>query len=97
MEEAVRQTPFRAVHLFRPSLLLGERSEQRLGERVGAVLLRALRPVLLGPLRRYRAVEATTVARAMLRAATQDDTGIQVHTSDTIEAQGKPAEQIRRS
>lgn len=89
MEEAVRQTPFRAVHLFRPSLLLGERSEQRLGERVGAVLLRALRPVLLGPLRRYRAVEAATVARAMLCAATQDTIGIQVHTSDAIQTQGR--------
>ncbi|MBC6697649.1 Rossmann-fold NAD(P)-binding domain-containing protein [Hymenobacter puniceus] len=89
MEEAVRQTPFRAVHLFRPSLLLGERSEQRLGERVGAALLRALRPVLLGPLRRYRAVEAATVARAMLRAATQDTIGIHVHPSDKIQTQGR--------
>jgi uncharacterized protein YbjT (DUF2867 family) len=92
MEQAVSQTPFRAVHLFRPSLLLGERSEQRAGERLGAALLRVLRPVLRGPLRRYRAIEAATVARAMLRAAEQNSTGIQVHTSDAIEIQGKAAQ-----
>ncbi|AII51275.1 NAD-dependent epimerase/dehydratase family protein [Hymenobacter sp. APR13] len=91
MEQAVRQTPFRAVHLFRPSLLLGERSEQRTGERLGAVLLRVLRPVLRGPLRRYRAIDAATVARAMLRAAEQNGTGIQVHPSDAIEALGRAA------
>jgi uncharacterized protein YbjT (DUF2867 family) len=92
MEQAVSQTPFRAVHLFRPSLLLGERSEQRAGERLGAALLRVLRPALRGPLRRYRAIEAATVARAMLRAAEQNSTGIQVHTSDAIETQGKAAQ-----
>lgn len=79
MEEAVRQTPFRAVHLFRPSVLLGERSEQRPGEQLGAALLRVLRPVLRGPLRRFRAVPAATVAQAMLQAAATDTAGIQVH------------------
>jgi uncharacterized protein YbjT (DUF2867 family) len=86
MEDAVRQTPFRAVYLFRPSLLLGERSEQRTGERLGAMLLRVLRPVLQGPLRRYRAIAAADVARAMLQAAGRDVAGIQVYASDRIEA-----------
>ncbi|HEX8429134.1 NAD-dependent epimerase/dehydratase family protein [Hymenobacter sp.] len=84
MEAAVRQTPFRAIHIFRPSLLLGERSEKRTGEQIGAVLLRALTPLLLGPLRKYRAVPAAAVARAMLRAAEDDGGGIKVHLSDEI-------------
>ena len=85
MEDAVRQTPFRAVHLFRPSVLLGERDEQRPGERLSAVALQVLRPVLRGPLRRYRAIPAASVARAMLQAAGQDAAGIQVYASDQIE------------
>ena len=84
MEEAVKQTLFRAIHIFRPSLLLGEREEKRVGERLGAVLLRVLHPVLVGPLRKYRAVSAATVAHAMLHAAQDDSGGIRVHLSDEI-------------
>lgn len=86
MEEAVRQTPFRAIHLFRPSLLLGYRPEKRFGEQLGAVLFRLLRPVLRGPLRQYRAVSANAVARAMLRAAAADQSGVLVHSSDSLAA-----------
>jgi uncharacterized protein YbjT (DUF2867 family) len=84
MEQAVRQTPFRAIHIFRPSLLLGNRAEKRLGEQIGAVLLNVLRPLMVGPLRKYQPVEAATVARAMLRAAEEDGGGIRVHLSDEI-------------
>ncbi|GAA4345896.1 oxidoreductase [Hymenobacter saemangeumensis] len=81
MEEAVRKLPFRAIHIFQPSLLLGERTAPRLGERLGAVVLKVLAPVLLGPLRTYRPIDAGTVARAMLRAAEDDGGGIRVHES----------------
>ena len=79
MEAAVRQAPFRAVHIFRPSLLLGERAAPRLGERLGAVVLGALRQLLRGPLRKYRPVAGAAVAAAMLRAAREDGSGVQVH------------------
>ncbi|SNC68182.1 Uncharacterized conserved protein YbjT, contains NAD(P)-binding and DUF2867 domains [Hymenobacter gelipurpurascens] len=89
MEDAVRQTPFRAIHIFRPSLLLGQRAEKRTGEQIGAVLLRLLRPVLLGPLRPYRAIEAGVVARAMLSAAEDDGGGLRIHTSAAIAQEGQ--------
>ena len=79
MEAAVRQAPFRAVHIFRPSLLLGERAAPRLGERLGAVVLGALRQLLRGPLRKYRPVASAAVAAAMLRAAREDGSGVQVY------------------
>jgi len=86
MEQAVHQTPFRAIHVFRPSLLLGERDEKRAGEQFGAVVLRVLNPLLLGPLRPYRAVPALAVAHAMLRAAEDDGSGWLVHESAEIAA-----------
>ncbi|MCC3158123.1 oxidoreductase [Hymenobacter sp. 15J16-1T3B] len=91
MEAAVRQAPFRAVHIFRPSLLLGPRPEKRLGEQIGAVLLRLVNPLLRGPLRRYRAVPAQAVAQAMLNAAYQDGGGVRVHLSDEIQAGISPS------
>lgn len=79
VEEAVRELPFRAIHIFRPALLLGERDEYRPGERVKATLLGMLSPLLIGPLRKYRAVPADTVARAMLQAAEDEGNGIRLH------------------
>jgi uncharacterized protein YbjT (DUF2867 family) len=88
MEDTVREAPFRAIHIFRPSLLLGQRAEKRVGEQVGAILLRALRPILVGRLRAYRAIEAKTVARAMLHAAEDEGGGIRIHSSEAIEKAG---------
>ncbi len=84
MEEAVRQTPFRAIHIFRPSLLLGKRAAPRLGERLGAAVLALVRPLLRGSWRKYRPVTAATVAQAMLRAAEDDGGGIRLHSSETL-------------
>lgn len=84
MEEAVRQTPFRAIHIFRPSLLLGKRAAPRLGERLGAAVLALVRPLLRGSWRKYRPVTAATVAQAMLHAAEDDGGGIRLHSSETL-------------
>ena len=79
MEAAVQQTPFRAIHVFRPSLLLGERAHPRLGERLGAGVLKLVRPLLHGPLQKYQPVTGAAVAAAMLRAAETDGSGVRVH------------------
>ncbi len=79
MEVAVQQVPFRTIHLFRPSLLLGERAAPRLGERVGAVAMQLLRPLLRGPLLKYRPVSGAAMAAAMLHAAETEHNGVQVH------------------
>lgn len=84
MEGTIRQVPFRAIHIFRPSLLLGQRAAPRLGERVGAFFLKLAAPLLRGRLRHYRPVAAATVAQAMLRAAGQESRGRQVHESGSL-------------
>ena len=94
MEEAVRQVPFRAIHIFRPSLLLGERAQLRLGERVGAVVLRVLTPLLRGTLQKYRPVTGAAVAAAMLRAAEDDGGGVRVHLSDEIAAGARATQKV---
>lgn len=83
-EAAVKRLPFRAVWVLRPSLLLGDRKELRVGERLASAVSRPLAPLLLGRLRRYRPIQAEEVARAMLRLAHQHGTGGVVE-SDEIE------------
>ena len=79
VERDVSAVPFGAVHIFRPSLVLGERAESRPLERLGIVMFGALAPLLAGPLRPYRPIAGEAVARAMIRAALGDATGVQVH------------------
>ena len=85
-EAAIRQLPYRAIQIFRPSLLLGERSEFRLGERI-AMLGAPILPLFLpGPLRRYRPIAAQAVARAMLRIAREAPRGPNVFEYDAMRA-----------
>jgi uncharacterized protein YbjT (DUF2867 family) len=79
MEAAVRQTPFRAIHIFQPSLLLGTRAKPRLGERLGGLVLKLIGPLLRGGWQKYRAITDVAVARAMLAAAAEDGGGVRVH------------------
>jgi uncharacterized protein YbjT (DUF2867 family) len=79
MEQAVSAISFQAVHIFRPSFLVGNRSERRPGEVVGAAVAQKIRFIMLGGLRRYRPVEADTVAAAMVAAALGPDTGVNIY------------------
>lgn len=81
LEEAVKQLPFWGIHVFQPSMLLGERDEIRIGEQIAARLSRGLDFFLGNLLSKYRPVEAETVARAMIYAAQQLRQGIHTYPS----------------
>lgn len=66
IEAAVAKLGFERVDVIRPGLLLGNRRQVRLGERIAAVIMPLLRPVLRGGLARYRATPADLVARAIV-------------------------------
>jgi uncharacterized protein YbjT (DUF2867 family) len=88
VEEAISRLPFAAVHIFRPSMLLGERAEFRPGEKAGAALMTSLSFLMVGKWKKYRAIEADVVARAMVTAARQGRSGLNVYESDTIQEMG---------
>ncbi len=84
MEEGIAEQRFPRSHIFRPSVLLGDRNESRPGEALMAGILRLTAPLLIGPLREYRAIEAASVAQAMVAVAQQDEPGRFVHTYGEI-------------
>lgn len=86
IETALGMLPLPGLQIFRPSLLLGERQEFRLGEKIGAIVFKMLAIAFLGPLRRYRAIEASVVARAMVRVAQRNLTGVNIFESEKIQA-----------
>jgi uncharacterized protein YbjT (DUF2867 family) len=79
MEETVAALPFEAVHILRPSLLLGERAESRPAEQLAQRLAPLVSPLMVGPLRRYRPIHAAEVAGAMVRMALSGPRGAHVH------------------
>lgn len=76
-EDAIRELPFRSITIVRPSLLLGDRSESRLGEEV------AKRLGFLMP-RRYKPVHARDVAAALVDAARIGSPGVRIIESGEI-------------
>jgi uncharacterized protein YbjT (DUF2867 family) len=84
VEAEVRKLPYQGIQIFRPSFLMGHRSEVRLGERIGVPIARAIAPFLMGPLRRYRPIQAADVARAMVQIAKEAPRGPNVFEYDGI-------------
>lgn len=65
MELKVQNLLGNQVRFFRPSLLVGDRKHSRFAENFGA-LLRFL-PIWIGPLKRYRPIEAEKIAAEILQ------------------------------
>jgi len=83
-EAAVSAIAFSTLVIVRPSFLVGARPETRLAEAVALRLGRLLRPVLVGPLRRYAPVDAIAVANTLARAAAAAPAGVTIIESDAI-------------
>ena len=65
LEKELIQLDLPQLSIVRPSLLVGDRKEFRLGEKIGEVALKIGNPLLMGPLKKYRMIKAEQVARAM--------------------------------
>jgi uncharacterized protein YbjT (DUF2867 family) len=79
MEAAVSALGFDAVHIVRPSLILGDREQRRPAEDLAQRVAPLLSPLFVGPLKKYRAIGADDIAEAMLTLARSPSTGAQVH------------------
>lgn len=85
VEGTLQHLALNTVHIFRPSLLLGERKEFRAGEKISGLLSTFAKFVFVGPLRPYRAIEANKVAAAMYVAAQTTAKGYHFYDSAEIE------------
>ena len=81
VEDVIRTLGYRSVTIVRPSLLLGERAEFRLGERI-AMLVADIVP------KKYRPVEARDVAAELVDAARADTPGFHVIENSEIRRTG---------
>lgn len=78
VEEAIGHVSFRSLHIFRPSLLLGDRTEQRAGEGAATVFFKFFGFLIPS---KYKSIDSGKVARAMLILAKENDPGFYFHES----------------
>jgi uncharacterized protein YbjT (DUF2867 family) len=69
MQDAVLNEGVKNTYILQPSLILGQRKEFRLGEKIGEVLMTLFSLFLFGKLKKYKAIHAKTIAEAMLHLA----------------------------
>jgi len=76
MEGDLEKIGFESLHVFHPSVLLGPREENRLGEKIGTVGMKLISPLMIGPLTKYKPIHVQTVAGAMLKKAKSPAKGV---------------------
>jgi hypothetical protein len=84
MERELAKLPFRALHILRPSLLIGKRAEFRLGEAIGMKIAPVLDLLTFGPLRKYHSMQAEIAGKAMAAAAKSGRNGTLIYEFDPI-------------
>lgn len=87
MEKQVLEANIPDIIVVRPSMLLGNRDEFRFGENIGKALMKVFSPLLTGKLRKYRGIEAHTVAKAMFNLANAGENQ-EIFESDELEEWG---------
>jgi uncharacterized protein YbjT (DUF2867 family) len=83
VEEELKRLNFSKLGIMRPSFLLGDRKEKRIGEKIGIFVFKLLSPLFLGPLKKMKPIHSATVAKAMI-AITQNDTSQTIFESNEI-------------
>jgi uncharacterized protein YbjT (DUF2867 family) len=81
LEKKIESLGFECFVSARPSVLLGDRTEFRLGEKIGIWLSLALAPIIP---KKYRGIQAAKVASALIRAANSEWSGMHILENETL-------------
>jgi uncharacterized protein YbjT (DUF2867 family) len=84
VEQGLRELNLRSLYMLRPSLILGDRDEVRVGEKLGSLVSRAITPLMIGGLRTYRPIHTKTIATGLIKSAKSGQTGAHVLLSAQI-------------
>jgi len=82
IEDAISQLDFEKITIVRPSLLLGDRTEERFGEGIAQTFFKLFSPII--PVK-YDGIEASQVAKAMIKAANDGKNELEIIESDGLQ------------
>ncbi len=80
LEDTVKTLPFKVISILQPGQLAGDRTENRLGERIGLSVMYGLNKI--GLFERYKPIQGIEVAQAMINAA--EKTQSSTYTLDKV-------------
>lgn len=84
MEHDVLQQNINNTLVLRPSLIGGKRNEQRILEKIGLVVFKAIQPLFIGKLKEYKIINAESIAQAMIHLANNTPHAEVIITSNNI-------------
>jgi uncharacterized protein YbjT (DUF2867 family) len=84
LENNVRRLPFWGIHIMRPSILLGNREEQRAPEKIAGQLGKVLHQLPGSIVADLAPIDADDVAKAMVQAAQDLKQGTHIHHGSEI-------------
>jgi uncharacterized protein YbjT (DUF2867 family) len=85
MENAIRELNLPYAFIFRPSLLMGDRTENRAGEKTAIMVYKVLDPLFFGKLKKYKGIRIEKVVKAMIGTALSNEQKFQILESDEIQ------------
>jgi len=85
VEDKLMTFPFEELNIYRPSLLLGYRKENRTVEKISQALMQFTGFLFIGSLKNYKAITADRVAQFMLAKAKVKIEGSKVHLSGEMQ------------
>ena len=72
VEEELKSLNFLKLGIMRPSFLIGDRKEKRIGEKIGIFIFKLISPFFLGPLKKMKPIHSEKVAKAMIKIANEN-------------------------
>lgn len=89
VEADIARLKFNNLVVVRPSMLLGDRKEFRLGELIAKKIMKALGFLFVGKLKKYKAIESKTVAKAMITLSNNELEEVSVFENNRLLEIGK--------
>ena len=86
VEEELKKLNFSKLGIMRPSFLIGNRKEKRVGEKIGIFLFKILSPLFLGPLKKMKPIQSEKVAQAMINVVQKDFNQTIFESNEIVEA-----------
>jgi len=81
IEDAISQLDFEKITIVRPSLLLGDRKEERFGEGIAQTLSKLFNPIIPA---KYEGIEVAQVAKAMIVTANDGKNELEIIENDEL-------------
>lgn len=79
VEEKIAMLNFDCLHIYRPSILVGDRKEKRVGESIGKWLMQAVAFLLVGSWQNYKPANVRAIAASMRKVIRENRKGIQLY------------------